>query len=61
MRGFGPKTTHIMAAYPRTFHRSAFRAARLQCLRLSLLDDTVFPRTLPFSTGQWLIWLMHRQ
>lgn len=44
MASFGPHTTHVLANLPLGTHRSPFRAARVNNLRLHLLDPTIFPR-----------------
>ena len=44
MKSFGPSTTHILAALPLGAHQSPYRAARLNNLRLHLLDAVIFPR-----------------
>eukprot|EP00624_Nannochloropsis_granulata_P002597 evm.model.NODE_23078_length_13312_cov_30.534330.2 len=44
MKSFGPSTTHILTALPSGTHQSPYRAARLNNLRLHLLDPVVFPR-----------------
>lgn len=49
MASFGPKTTHILAALPLGTHRSPFRAARLNNLRLHGLDPAIFPRAPGFT------------
>ena len=49
MASFGPQTTHILAALPVGAHRSPFRAARLNNLRLHGLDPAIFPRAPGFT------------
>lgn len=49
MAAFGPRTTHILAALPLGTHRSPFRAARLNNLRLHGLDPRIFPRAPGFT------------
>jgi hypothetical protein len=49
MASFGPHTTHILASLPLGTHRSPFRAARLNNLRLHGLDPRIFPRAPGFT------------
>lgn len=49
MASFGPQTTHVLASLPLGTHRSPFRAARLNNLRLHGLDPAIFPRAPGFT------------
>jgi len=55
MKSFGPSTTHILAALPLGAHQSPYRAARLNNLRLHLLDPVIFPRAAAPSLPSSLI------